>query len=144
MILNVRGGSDPAKGFIYALAGSVIVSTNYVTAKYGLRGFNPETFSLVWTTAAAIYSLAIVGTAGQWRQLPRFTCGVGKIGLLGLTTGAGMILTWSGLALLEPSFAAFLWRFLPVLTILLGAIFLGEKLLARELVIVGIMLFGAV
>jgi len=48
---DIDARSDPLKGFFYALAGSVLVSTNWVTAKYGLRGFNPETFSLVWTSA---------------------------------------------------------------------------------------------
>ncbi|MDY6954418.1 MAG: hypothetical protein SWE60_23180, partial [Thermodesulfobacteriota bacterium] len=52
--------TDATKGFLYSLGGVVLLSTNFVTAKYGLQGFNPETFSLAWTSAAAIYAFAIV------------------------------------------------------------------------------------
>lgn len=118
------------------------MSTNFVTAKYGLRGFNPETFSLVWTSAAAVYSLIIVLATGHWRQTRLPTHAIGKISLMGLTTGAGMVLAWSGLAQLDPSFQAFLWRFQPVLTILLSALVLGERLMVKELIPVAAMVLG--
>jgi drug/metabolite transporter (DMT)-like permease len=139
---DIHAPSDPLKGFFYALAGSVLVSTNFVTAKYGLRGFNPETFSLVWTSAAAAYSCIIVVAAGHWPQMALPARVIKKIGFMGLTTGVGMILAWAGLARLDPSFQAFLWRFLPVLTILLSALVLGERLMVKELVPVAAMLLG--
>lgn len=133
---------DNIKGFLYALLGAALVSTNYVTAKYGLKGFNPETFSLVWTTAASVYTFIIIVATGNIRQLVIPAHAVQMIMLLGLATGVGMILAWSGLALLDPAFASFIWRFAPVLTIMLSAALLGERLQARELIPVAVMVIG--
>lgn len=130
------------KGFLYALIGALLVSTNYVTAKYGLQGFNPETFSLVWTTAASIYTFIIVLLTGHGHDLKVPRSSVKHIVVLGISTGAGMILAWAGLALLDPSFASFIWRFAPVLTIVLSAIILNERLQLRELFPVALMVAG--
>jgi len=54
-----------------------------------------------------------------------------------------MILTWAGLRLLDPTFAAFFWRFLPVVSIILSFLLLGERLSAWEFPPVAVMLFGA-
>jgi len=53
-----------------------------------------------------------------------------------------MIVSWAGLARLDPSFTAFLWRFQPVLTIALSALFLGERLVNREWLPIAIMISG--
>jgi drug/metabolite transporter (DMT)-like permease len=133
---------DNTKGFLYALGGTLLVSTNYITAKYGLKGFNPETFSLVWTLAASFYALIAVIISGRVRELAIPKKKVRSILLLGLATGSGMVLAWSGLSLLDPSFASFLWRFSPVLIIILSVFILGERLRLIEAVPIGIMVLG--
>jgi len=135
--------SDSFKGFLYSLGGSILVSTNFVTAKYGLKGFNPETFSLVWTVAATTYAFIIVLATGHGRELLLSPSrGAIKIIWMGLATGAGMILGWQGLARLDPSFASFLWRFQPVLTITFGVLLLSERLMMKELFPITIMVIG--
>lgn len=62
---------------------------------------------------------------------------------MGLATGVGMILSWAGLARLDPAFAAFLWRFQPVLAIMLGMLLLGERMVPKEIVPVAVMIFGS-
>ncbi len=116
------------KGFLYAFGGTFLVSTNYVTAKYGLGAFNPETFSLVWTSAAAFYSFLVVLFNGQGRELRLSRESFLPVFFMGFFTGVGMILCWGGLKYLDPTFSAFLWRLQPVLTILLSGIFLKERL----------------
>jgi transporter family protein len=135
---------DPIRGFAFALAGAFVVSSNFVTAKFGLRGFDSETFSLVWTTAAALYALTIVLVFGQRKQLrlPRHT--VGRVVVLGLATGIGMVFSWAGLSRLDPAFASFLWRLSPVLTIILAGVFLGEGLSINELPAAGLVLIGGI
>lgn len=130
------------RGFFYALGGTILVSTNYITAKYGLKGFNPETFSLIWTIAASSYSLFIVLVSGKHRGLVIPAASIRRILVLGLATGAGMILAWSGLSMLDPSFASFIWRFSPVLIIVLSVFFLGERLRGIEVLAIGIMVLG--
>jgi drug/metabolite transporter (DMT)-like permease len=130
------------RGFLYALGGTLLVSTNYITAKYGLKGFNPETFSLVWTLAASCYALIVVVISGRTGQLVIPKRRIPSIIILGLATGSGMILAWSGLSLLDPSLASFLWRFSPVLIIILSVLILGERLRLIESLPIGIMVLG--
>ncbi len=137
------GNYDPVKGFLYSLGGVLLVSTNFVTAKYGLQGFNPETFSVVWTSGAAIYSFAIVlvGRATRDQIIPMRS--MKAMLVLGAATALGMLLGWKGLARLDPSFASFLWRLLPVFTILSGVIILKERLSKKEALAMAIMLLGS-
>ena len=122
------GSYDPVRGFFYSLGGALLISTNFVTAKYGLEGFNPETFSLVWTCGAAVYAfgIALVGKSSRDQIFP--VRSMKAILVLGTATGFGMVLAWKGLATLDAAFASFLWRFFPVLTILSGVFFLKERL----------------
>lgn len=135
---------DNTKGFLFALAGAILVSTNFVTAKHGLKGFNPYTFSMIWTIAAACYSIIAVVLSGRIRELILPRSLILRMVVLGVATGVGMILGWAGLALLDPSFTAFLWRFAPALTIIASYIGLREKMSAWELLPFAIMLIGGV
>lgn len=133
---------NPFKGFLYSLLATAFLSTNFVTAKYALTGFNPETFSLIWVSAATLYSFIIVLLTGRIKQLRLPHYAVKKVVLIGLTTGIGMLLGWSALARLDPSFTAFLGRFRPVLIIVLSFFFLGERLSIKELPPIAIMILG--
>ncbi len=132
------------KGFFYALLGTFLVSTNFVTAKYGLYGFEPVTFGVIWTFAAAFHSLVIIIAAKRSKEIliphPDRT----GLLLLGAATGLGMIWGWTALSMLDPSFKAFLNRFAPVLTVILGMIFLKEKITGKEALAITIMLAGGV
>jgi drug/metabolite transporter (DMT)-like permease len=132
------------KGFLYALAGTILVSTNYVTAKHGLTGFNPYAFSMIWTVSAACYAFVIILLSGSIKDLilPRHL--ILRMFMLGFATGIGMILGWAGLALLDPSFASFLWRFGPALTIIASYVVLREKMSAWEVLPFAVMLIGGV
>jgi len=144
--MNPEGhpAAQPAKGFAYALSGVLLVSTNYVTAKYAVNGFNPATFSLVWTTAAAFFALAAVIVSGTWRELNIPPGARLSMGLMGLSTAVIMLTAWSGLKLLDPSFASFLWRFAPVFTILMSAVVLGERLRWVEVLALAVMIAAGV
>jgi len=137
------GSHDPVKGFLYSLGGALLISTNFVTAKYGLEGFNPGTFSLVWTCAAAVYAFGIVLVGRSSRDQIFPVRSMKAILALGTATGFGMILAWKGLASLDAAFASFLWRFFPVLTIVSGVLFLKERLSKREVLAMVIMLLGS-
>ena len=136
-------GPDPLRGLLYSLGGVILLSTNFITAKYGLKGFNPETFSFVWTTAAAIYSFAIAlaGKSSRSQIFPRQN--MKAMMALGTITGICMVMTWNGLALLDPVFSSFLWRFFPVTAILAGVLFLKEKLSKYESFAMLVMLTGS-
>ncbi len=139
---SLQVASNPRKGLLYSLAATAVVATNYVTAKYALGGFNPWTFSLVWTSAAAVYTFLVVLISGRSREiiLPRGE--LAAMVWLGFATAATMILAWLSLDLLNPAFAAFLSRFSPVLAIAFGVFFLSERLSLRLLAPAGLMVVG--
>jgi len=133
---------DPIKGFLYSLGGVLFVSTNFVTAKFCLQGFNPETFSFVWASAAAMYALGFIGFGRMSKKQIFPTKNLKAMLLLGTATGVSMILGLKGLALLDPTFAAFLYRFSPILTISCGMLVLKERLERKEIFAMMIMLLG--
>jgi len=139
---SARAGRNATKGFFYAVVGTLMVSTNYVTAKYGTQGFHPAAFSLVWTTAAGGYAFAMVVASGRLRELALPARAVPNVVAMGLMSGPMMLCAWHGLALLDPGFAAFLWRFSPVLIILLSAALLHEGLKGAEVFALGLMVLG--
>jgi drug/metabolite transporter (DMT)-like permease len=140
--MSDRMHKDNTKGFLYALGGTLLVSTNYITAKYGLRAFNPETFSFIWTSAASFYSLMVIVLSGRLNGLIIPAKAIRSMLILGLATGMGMVLGWSGLSMLDPSFASFIWRFSPVLIIILSVFLLDERLRMVEVFPIGIMVLG--
>lgn len=64
--------------------------------------------------------------------------------LMGLLTGVGMLVGWQGLAILDPTFVAFLKRFEPVLVILLSLFYLKERLFVGEIVSIILIALGGV
>ncbi|MBN1348976.1 DMT family transporter [candidate division KSB1 bacterium] len=134
--------SMPAKGLLFSLSGTIILSTNYITAKYGLTGFRPESFCLIWSISAAFFSLVIIFITGQQRRLKVPKSAALKLFLIGLANGIGILLGWAGLARLDPAFSSFLWRFLPMLGILFGFMFLKERFSRGEIFPVALMISG--
>ena len=138
-----RPQENPLKGFTLAAIGTCLVSCNYITAKIGVGGFgNPEMFSLVWCLSAALWSLFYLTLEGRLRFLKPPREAYRTLTALGIATAFGMVIAWSGLKLIDPTFSAFLWRFTPVATMLLGIIFLGERITRWEAVAMGLMLVG--
>ena len=132
------------KGLFFSLLGTFLVSTNFVTAKYALSGFNPLTFSLIWCSAATFYTLIIIYLTKQSKNLILPTSARLPIILMGVLTGIGMLLGWQGLAILDPTFVAFLKRLEPVLVILLSFLYLKERLLMGEMIALILIAVGGV
>jgi drug/metabolite transporter (DMT)-like permease len=130
-------------GFLFAVACAVLISTNYVTVKFALSGFNAETFSFLWTSTAALYALLIFSAGAGFKAAALPGKLIWPALLTGALNGAGSLFTWKGLTYLDPSLAAFLWRFHPVLTIFLGVVLLRERFMAIELLPVVLMVAGA-
>jgi drug/metabolite transporter (DMT)-like permease len=61
---------------------------------------------------------------------------------VGCTAGVGLLLIYAGLKRLDPSFQAFLARSHPVMVILLGVVFLKDRLRPVELLPMSVMLLG--
>lgn len=131
-------------GFLLALGSTVALATNYVTAKHAVTGLHPETFSFVWTTAAALYVLLIAAATGDakvWR-LPRKT--LLPILAIGVSTAISMVLVWHAVMRLDPTFASLLARSTPALSILGGVLLFADRLRPAQVAAMFVLFAGAV
>ena len=135
---------NSSRGLAYSLAATVMFATSLVCAKHGLEGFNPHTFSIVSTvTAASCAFLFIIFTRNYRILVIRTRTSRLRLLLLGLTTGAGTIIVWTAMKSMDPSFTAFLLKFVGVFAAIAGALLLHEKLRAVEIMAFVIMIVGA-
>lgn len=134
--------SKNKKGFLYSLGATILISANFITVKYSLRGFDPVTFSFIWSLSAALFTLIFIYFPKHGKNLKLKKDNRISIIILGVLAGISTLLAWAGLSLLDTSFSAFLWRFLPLLSIILGIIFLKEKLLKGEIWPIALMVIG--
>lgn len=136
--LHLRGG-------VLAISALVIVSTNYVTAKYAMSagGFDSSTFSLIWTAAAAFYAFLLVMLRNPRAIVPPSGSRWFLIGI-GLVTGAGMLLNWGALQRLDPTYTSLLGRLVPVLTIILGIVVFHERVRAWQWPAIVVIFLGGV
>lgn len=141
---------NAARGFTLSLLATIFLACNYVTAKYGLidkqhpelGGFNPETLSVTWMGAATIYAFIWAALNGQARTLVLRGRALRWMLMLGVANAVCQFTMWQGLQRLDSSFAAFLGRFAPMMAILMGVLFLGERIGAWEWVAVAAMIAG--
>jgi drug/metabolite transporter (DMT)-like permease len=129
-----------------ALAGMVLISFNFITVKYALRGarggFNPETLTVVWMGSATFYAFVWAMGRGQLRQVTRTGHALPWLLALGAANAGCQLTMWQGLQRLDPSFAAFLNRFAPMMAILMGAVLLHERIRPLEWLAIGILIGG--
>ena len=136
--------ANSVKGLFCSLAATVMFAGSLVATKYSLKGFNPCTFCVVVATSAGIWALLFALLTGNCRSLAvRGSKTAWKMLLLGLMTGGAIITAWTGMKVLDPTFAAFLMKFQPVSAILMGAVLLREKLGLTELMAFAVMIAGA-
>jgi len=131
------------KGFLFSMLGTIFLASNFVAVKYALQGFNAITLCVLWTLFASFWVVIFILATGKGRQIKLPLRSLPEIIAMGFATAMATFFTWSGLAFLDPSFASFLWRFVPVLSILFSAFFLKERLMGKELMPIGIMVLGS-
>jgi len=132
------------KGLFFALTGTVFISSYFIAGKYALEGFNAETFCFIWMSATVVFTFGIIAAKRKLREIRLAKSAVPSIVGLGISVGIGLVLLYSGLKLIDPTFTAFLARSLPVMVVLLGVVFLGERLKAIEILPMALMVGGGV
>jgi drug/metabolite transporter (DMT)-like permease len=134
----------PLKGFTFALIATVALSFNMIAGKYGMSegGFNATTFAFLWVASTAVYCFLIIALSRGLKGLhvPRHALRIMLV--ISAITGINQVIGWTGLSLLDPSFAAFLNRAAPVFIILGCVMFLGERLKLFEVMFFLVMIAG--
>ena len=152
-----RAGCDPSadpidrrntnyrNGFLYSLGATLCISTMYPLAKYSMPALGGAPgFAVVFALAGSAYAVLMLLVTGRIRQivLPRGLWG--SVLAIGLLNGVGAVGFWAGLELIDPTFASMLGRLLPVLCILGGVVFYGERIRRVELLPVLLIILGSI
>jgi len=112
-----------------------------VSRGFGAGGVDPVARAVGAANRAGSVVVVPAGNDGPTGRTPG---SVGNVAVMGGATAVLMLFSWRGLALLDPTFASFLWRFTPVVVIVLGAAVLGERLRAVEIGALALMVLGGV
>ncbi len=133
---------DARLGFLLALGATLSLSVGFVSNKVALQAFNPYAYTVVFMGGAALAVVALLAARGRLGILRPPAGLLGKALGIAVLNGAMQWCAWSGLQLLDASFASFLWRFVPLAAIVLSALVLGERLTRGEIAAIGVMIAG--
>jgi drug/metabolite transporter (DMT)-like permease len=134
--LMVGGGHGEPLGIALALASAVVYSLYIVAGARVARGVDPlATTALVCLSAAAVFcGMSLVrtlsGAAPHWPATPMAWGAVVAISLVSTVTA--MLAFFAGLARLGAARTSMLSTLEPVVTVLLAAILLGERLMPLQ------------
>ncbi len=133
------------KGFLYSLGATLCISTMYPLGKYSMPALGGAPgYAVIFAGAGSAYAVLMLLVTGNLRHmvLPRALWG--SVLTIGLLNGVGAVGFWAGLELIDPTFASMLGRLLPVLCILGGVVFYGERIRRVELLPVGLIILGGI
>jgi drug/metabolite transporter (DMT)-like permease len=121
------------RGLLIAIVGVVLVSTNFVTAKYALRGVRPSTFIPLWFGFVALYcgSYLLIRRPPWLAQVRR---NFGALVAMALCNALWSVGFFFGIQWLDPTVTSFLARSGTLYSILLGYLLLGERFRGGSLV----------
>ncbi len=129
------------RGLLIAIVGVVLVSTNFVTAKYALRGVRPSTFIPLWFGFVALYcgGYLVIRRPPWLAQVRRNFRPLVAMALCNSLWSVGFFF---GIQWLDPTVASFLARSGTLYSILLGYLLLGERFRGGSLAGIVLVLGG--
>ena len=130
-------------GLVYAVLSSLFLSTGFILAKHFLQYTNPETLNTLWFGLAFIASFIALLAKDASKTIKTFR-EHWKDGLvIGGANAVAAAFWFQAINIAGPTLTAFLIRFSTIFIILLGIVFLKEKLHFHDIVGMVIALGGA-
>ncbi len=130
-------------GFLFAVLSSLFVSTSFVFVQYLLKYIPPEFLMVLWFLSASAMSAGIVAFYKKENPISYFRRNWKEGLVLGFINFLSA-LTWTfSIQLIGSSLSSFLMRLTTIFMILIGILFLKEKLSAIELIGAIIAIAGA-
>jgi len=129
-------------GILYTLIGGFILSTGFIFGRIFLEFTDPISMIGLWFIGGSITATAIVFVRKDMNFLSVLRKHW-KIGIvLGLTNAAAATFWAISLSVVGANVVAFIWRLSTLFIILLGVLFLKERLSGIEVIGAGIAIFG--
>lgn len=131
---RVGGRLNPAmRGYVLVAAGTASLCAPYVISKVAMREINSESFNVVWFGFGFLITLAYLGLRGHAQELRIPKKHWKQVALLALVNSVSMGAFFKAVELIDPVLVSFFFRLETVSSILVGVFLLGERLGAREL-----------
>lgn len=130
-------------GLVYAVLSSLFLSTGFVSAKHFLQYTNPETLNTLWFGIAFIVSIAVLLVRSRQRTIRAFREHWKDGVIVGGANAVAAAFWFHAISITGPTLTAFLIRFSTIFIIILGILFLKEKLHLHDIVGMLIALAGA-
>lgn len=130
---------------LWALGSAGFAALTAVLAKVGVAGVNSNLATAIRTGVILLFSVALVWTTGEARDLSEFAPRTWMFLVLsGLATGLSWLCYFRALQLGEASQVAPVDKLSVVFVLVLAAVFLGEKLTWHQWLGGGLILTGAI
>jgi len=129
----------------WAVLSAVFAALTAILAKIGVQNINSDFATFVRTIVVLVALVVILAATGQyqrWDSVPARSYLF--LMLSGLATGASWVCYFRALKLGNASLVAPIDKLSVVLVAILGVMFLGEKLLVRNWIGIGLIALGAV
>ena len=145
IILQINNKAFPIKGYLFLVCSAFFTSLSYIFGKAINNEFSPETTVFFWFFGAFLCSLLVVvwlpsqrlEIRGVRRYFPIFVYS-------SILTAVGAALWIASIWIIGPPLTSFLMKSQTLFTLMLGFIFLGERLNRWELFGIIITILGAV
>lgn len=130
-------------GLVYAVLSSLFLSTGFILAKHFLNYTNPETLNTLWFGIAFVVSIALLLAKNPSKTVKVFREHWKDGSIVGGANAVAAAFWFQSINIAGPTLTAFLIRFSTIFIILLGIVFLKEKLHFHDIVGMVIALGGA-
>ncbi len=128
------------KGYSQIIVALFLISTGPVAIDYIIKFNNPETCALLWGISAFVYSLIFIIYKKEYKDIKKIKLKTGIA--LAMFSGLAALLWFYSIQAIGAEMTSFIGRVGPLLVVMLGVIFLGERFKLREIIGAIILLSG--
>ncbi len=135
---------DRLKGSLLVLLAAVLHAAVPVAGKYAQQSMNTATYVFLWAFFAVLFTQCYFLLFGMWRVAMRQIAVHWKTFLImGLCQAGASWTFFYGVVLIDPTVAAFFGRASAIFSLVLGVLFLRERLNAMEAAGIALAIIGA-
>ncbi|MBI2144281.1 DMT family transporter [Candidatus Woesearchaeota archaeon] len=131
------------RGLFYAVLSSLFLSTGFIFARHFLNYTNPETLNTLWFGIAFAVSIAVLLARSPGKTVRTFRLHWKDGIVVGGANAVAAAFWFHAINITGPTLTAFLVRFSTIFIIILGILFLKEKLHIHDIAGMLIALAGA-
>ncbi len=132
------------KGFVYSIISGIFLTTSFVSAQYLLKKVALETYIFFWFLSAVITSSIILAVYKRFNPITLLKKHWREGLILGFANAICSILWAWSIKTMGGSLSAFFLRFVTIFLIIMGIVFLKEKLNRLEIIGGMVAIMGAV